>query len=142
MGRSNPAGVISNLKMSCRRSRRAWKNTRGVGTRRCSGQPRRSCCRTLQLRSARLADSGLFGPRSLGIDGALLLLGIVIAGTWVEQPFAAIIAAAPLVLIYRALHTTNLEVVSHRDPLTGLYNRRHFEESLEQELNRARHQGT
>src|SRR4029453_18191084 len=94
------------------------------------------------LRIARgisVADSGLFGRESMGIDGALLVVGIVIAGAWVEQPAAAILAAAPLALIYRALRVANLDVSSHRDPLTGLYNRRHYQEALELELRRAEH---
>ena len=99
----------------------------------------------MALRFARgvsFAESGLFGLQSLGIDGALLLLGIVIAGIWAEQPVGAVIAAAPLVLIYRALRVANVEGDSHRDSLTGLYNGRHFEETLEQELHRARHTAT
>jgi diguanylate cyclase (GGDEF)-like protein len=92
------------------------------------------------LRLARgvpLAQSGLFGRESLGIDGALLLVGIGIAGAWTVQPLAAVLAAAPLALIYRALRMTNVDVVSHRDGVTGLYNARHFEEALDLELRRA-----
>jgi diguanylate cyclase (GGDEF)-like protein len=90
-------------------------------------------------RGVSVADSGLFGRESMGIDGALLVVGIVIAGAWVEQPAAAILAAAPLALMYRALRVANLDVSSHRDPLTGLYNRRHYQEALELELRRAEH---
>src|SRR5207244_1436527 len=61
-------------------------------------------------RGVSIADSGLFGRQSLGIDGALLVVGIVLAGAWVELPVAAIVAAAPLVLIYRALRMANVDV--------------------------------
>jgi diguanylate cyclase (GGDEF)-like protein len=90
-------------------------------------------------RGVSVADSGLFGPQSLGVDGALLLVGVAMAGAWTAQPAAVIVAGAPLALIYRALRMANVETISHRDALTGLYNARHFEEVLELELRRARH---
>ena len=81
-------------------------------------------------RGVSIADSGLFGRQSLSIDAALLVLGIVIAGAWVEQPLAAIVAAAPLVLIYRALRMANVEVTDQPpDPSTASTTAVHFEEA-------------
>jgi GGDEF domain-containing protein len=92
------------------------------------------------LRLARgisVADSGLFGRESLGLDGTLLAIGIAMAGGWRAQPLMLVVTAAPLLLISRALRLTNVETVSHRDELTGLYNMRHFLEATDLELRRA-----
>ncbi|HEV7665306.1 MAG TPA: ATP-binding protein, partial [Chloroflexota bacterium] len=91
-------------------------------------------------RGVRVTDSGLFGRHSLGLDGALLLFGVVMAGAWLTQPLAFVVLCAPLALTYRALTMTNLEVTSHRDALSGLYNARHFGEALDLELRRAQAQ--
>lgn len=92
------------------------------------------------LRMARgvsIRASGLFGPESLGLDALLLALGIPMAGGWVAMPASLVVTAAPLILVYRALELPGLAQGSHRDRLTGLYNRRHFQEELLQELARA-----
>ena len=87
-------------------------------------------------RGVSFSDSGLFGRESLGLDGTLLVVGIAIGGAWRLQPLSLVVTAAPLVLIHRALRLTNVETVSHRDQLSGLYNARHFNEMLDQELRR------
>jgi diguanylate cyclase (GGDEF)-like protein len=95
-------------------------------------------------RGVSFGESGLFGRESLGIDAALLCIGLPIGDAIREQPLAALVAAAPLVVMYRALRMANVEIASHRDVLTGLYNARHFEEALDIELRRAatRHEPT
>jgi diguanylate cyclase (GGDEF)-like protein len=92
------------------------------------------------LRLARgisLGASGLFGLDSLGVDAALLLLGVGIADAWNEQPLSLLVTSIPLMLVYRALRVPGLEQAAHRDRLTNLYNQRHFLEALQQELRRA-----
>jgi diguanylate cyclase (GGDEF)-like protein len=82
-------------------------------------------------------ESGLFGRDSLSIDGALLAIGIGMAGGLALQPLTVVVTASPLVLIYRALRLANVETANHRDQLTGLYNARHLKEALDLELRRA-----
>ena len=88
-------------------------------------------------RGVSFAESALFGRESLGLDGTLLVVGIAMAGGWRAQPLSLLVTAAPLTLIYRALRLVNVEVGSHRDQLSGLYNRRHLLEALDLELRRA-----
>ncbi len=90
-------------------------------------------------RDVSVADSGLFGWESLGVDGALLLVGIPMADAWIAQPLSLLVTSAPLALFYRALQLPSLERAAHRDRLTGLYNARHFGEALDLELIRAHH---
>src|ERR1051326_6397261 len=84
------------------------------------------------------SQSGLFGFESIGLDGMFLIVGIAIGGGLQLQPLSILVTGSPLILIYRALHVANVELTSHRDHLTGLYNTRHLEEALELELRRAR----
>jgi diguanylate cyclase (GGDEF)-like protein len=88
-------------------------------------------------RGIRPTDSGLFGGESLGVDGVLLIVGIGMGGLLRVQPLSIFVTASPLILIQRALRVANFESTSHRDALTGLYNARHLEETLEVELKRA-----
>lgn len=92
-------------------------------------------------RGVSVRASGLFGLESLGLDALLLALGIPIAGGWVAMAASLLVTAAPLILVYRALELPGLAQGSHRDRLTGLYNRRHFQEELLQELARAEASG-
>jgi diguanylate cyclase (GGDEF)-like protein len=88
-------------------------------------------------RGIRPTESGLFGAESLGLDGILLIVGIGIGGLVRIQPLSILVTGSPLILIGRALRVANVESASHRDALTGLYNARHLQESLEVELRRA-----
>jgi diguanylate cyclase (GGDEF)-like protein len=88
-------------------------------------------------RGIRPTESGLFGAESLGLDGILLIVGIGIGGVLRLQPLSIIVTGSPLILIQRALRVANVESSSHRDALTGLYNARHLQETLEVELRRA-----
>src|ERR1043165_3924115 len=75
-------------------------------------------------------------PSVLGVARAVLLLGALVAvSTWVSERIA------------RALHrrerqlriaNARLELLSQRDPLTHLYNRRYFVHRVEEELARTR----
>ncbi len=92
------------------------------------------------LRLARgqtIRESGLFAPTKLGVEGAVLSVGITFALSWLYAPAFGIIAAVPLLLIFRALHVPNLIEEASTDPKTGLANMRHFNAAIVRELERA-----
>ena len=68
------------------------------------------------------------------------LVPLVVAA-WSESPLLAITAAGPLTAIglhqARALQAATAHTLALTDPLTGLGNRRHFDERLARELDRA-----
>ena len=92
------------------------------------------------LRLARgqtIRESGLFAPTKLGVEAAVLSVGITFALSWLYEPAFGIIAAVPLLLIFRALHVPNLVEEASTDPKTGLANMRHFNAAIVRELERA-----
>lgn len=86
-------------------------------------------------------ESGLFTPQSISTDLVIALLGVVFAAIWLDNPWLAAVALAPLVLVQRTLALPKLEAEARQDPKTELYNARHFSEMLEQVLERARRTG-
>ena len=88
-------------------------------------------------RGHRPAESGLFSFESISTDVALAALGVGMAVAWDANAWSLPLAAAPLVLIHRALSVPQLKAESRRDPKTGLYNARHLEAALSEELDRA-----
>ena len=70
----------------------------------------------------------------LPIDLALALTGACFAALWAFTPPLALLAAGPMVLIYRALWVPLLEHKSRTDPKTGLYNSEYLEKELEDAL--------
>ncbi|MFO7572554.1 MAG: diguanylate cyclase [Gaiellaceae bacterium] len=91
------------------------------------------------LRLARghsLRESGLFTLQSISTDLVLALLGVVVATLWLANPWFAVIALAPLLLIHRTLALPKLEAEARQDPKTELFNARHFSELLEETLER------
>jgi diguanylate cyclase (GGDEF)-like protein len=88
-------------------------------------------------RGHRPAESGLFSFESISTDVALAALGVGMAVAWDANAWSLPLAAAPLVLIHRALSIPQLKAESRRDPKTGLYNARHLEAALNEELERA-----
>jgi diguanylate cyclase (GGDEF)-like protein len=98
----------------------------------------------LVLRFARghsFRESGLFTPQSLSTDLVIALLGVVVAALWLDNPWLAALALAPLVLVHRTLALPKLEAEARQDPKTELFNARHFSEQLEQILERAQRTG-
>jgi diguanylate cyclase (GGDEF)-like protein len=93
------------------------------------------------LRYARghtLRGTGLFALQSLSTDYVLALLGIVLAQTWNDNPWLAVLVLAPLVLVHRTLEVPKLEAEARQDPKTELANARYFTQVLEEALERAR----
>jgi diguanylate cyclase (GGDEF)-like protein/putative nucleotidyltransferase with HDIG domain len=78
----------------------------------------------------------------LPIDLALSLTGACFAALWAFTPPLALLAAGPMVLIYRALWVPLLQHKSRTDPKTGLYNSEFLEKELEDALGAASRSGS
>ncbi len=78
----------------------------------------------------------------LPIDTALALTGACFAALWAFTPPLALLAAGPMVLIYRALWVPLLEHKSRTDPKTGLYNSEYFGNEVEDALEAASRSGS
>jgi diguanylate cyclase (GGDEF)-like protein/putative nucleotidyltransferase with HDIG domain len=92
------------------------------------------------LRLARglsLRASGLFAFENLSTDLVLAALGVGLASIWRYDPWLAMFAIAPLVLVHRSLSVPALQAEARIDPKTGLYNARYFASTLREELERA-----
>lgn len=83
-------------------------------------------------RETRLFEIGYFFT-----DAALACTGIIAAYLWQMSEWLIPLALAPLFLIYRALNTANLQEQASTDPKTGLYNTRHFNQAMREEMRRA-----
>ena len=86
-------------------------------------------------------ESGLFTPQSISTDLVISLLGVVVAALWLDNPWLAALALAPLILVHRTLALPKLEAEARQDPKTELFNARHFSDVLEQVLERAHRTG-
>lgn len=86
-------------------------------------------------RSVRAADT--LRLDCILIDAALLALGAAGATLWDRYPALALLILLPLALMYRSLAIPSLVEASRVEPKTGLFNMRHFQAALEQELARA-----
>ena len=82
-------------------------------------------------------ESGLFRFENFATDLMIAALGVCLAGVWVRAPGLAVFAIAPLILIHRSLSVPRLEAEARLDPKTGLYNARHLEAALREEIERA-----
>ena len=71
------------------------------------------------------------------IDAGLLSLGAIAAALWSDYPGLVGLTLLPLALAYRSLAIPALVEATRIEPKTGLYNLRHFEAALGQELGRA-----
>jgi diguanylate cyclase (GGDEF)-like protein len=71
------------------------------------------------------------------IDAGLLSLGAMAAALWGDYPGLVALVLLPLALAYRSLAIPALVEATRIEPKTGLYNLRHFEAVLGQELGRA-----
>ena len=71
------------------------------------------------------------------IDAGLLAIGAAGAALWQHHPGLVVLTLLPLALAYRSLAIPSLVEASRVEPKTGLFNMRHFQAALEQELARA-----
>jgi diguanylate cyclase (GGDEF)-like protein len=71
------------------------------------------------------------------IDGGLVSLGAVAAALWEINQGLVALTLLPLALAYRSLAIPGLVEATRIEPKTGLYNMRHFQSVLSQELQRA-----
>jgi diguanylate cyclase (GGDEF)-like protein len=71
------------------------------------------------------------------IDAGLLSLGAIAAALWGDYPGLVALTLVPLALAYRSLAIPALVEATRIEPKTGLYNLRHFQATLGQELGRA-----
>jgi diguanylate cyclase (GGDEF)-like protein/putative nucleotidyltransferase with HDIG domain len=88
-------------------------------------------------RGESLAESGIFSGLTLAIDAALVAAGMAAALIWFINPYASVIALAPIYLISATLRVPSLERQAVTDPKTGVFNARHFQELLASEMTRA-----
>ena len=86
-------------------------------------------------------QTGLFDVDPFVTDTSVASVGILLALVWAVQPALAILVLFPIYLMHRALEEPSLREMTRTDPKTGLYNSRHFEQSLESELARAKRFG-
>ena len=84
-----------------------------------------------------LAESGICGGLTLAIDAALVASGMAAALIWFINPYVSVIALAPIYLISATLKVPSLERQAVTDPKTGVFNARHFQELLADEMTRA-----
>jgi diguanylate cyclase (GGDEF)-like protein/putative nucleotidyltransferase with HDIG domain len=84
-----------------------------------------------------LRESGLFSFPSLSTDLVLAMLGVALAAFWAWNPWLIPFSVAPLLLIHRSLSVPQLQEEARVDPKTGLFNARHFAQTLNDELLRA-----
>ena len=85
--------------------------------------------------------SGLFSLEKLGVEAALVCMGLGFALSWRLDPLYGIAAALPLALIFQALHVPNLKEEAATDPKTGLANMRHFNAVIARDIERAERNG-
>jgi len=88
-------------------------------------------------RGQSFAESGIFERLTLMIDFTLFGMGTAAGFIWLVNPFAALLAAVPLYLVYITLRVPALQRQTQVDQKTGLFNSKYFSQALEKELARA-----
>ena len=91
----------------------------------------------LLARGETFSVSGVFERLILTIGSTLFAMGIMAALVWRVNPYAALLVAMPLYLIYITLQVPALQRKAESDAKTGLFNARHFSQALQKELDRA-----
>jgi diguanylate cyclase (GGDEF)-like protein/putative nucleotidyltransferase with HDIG domain len=89
-------------------------------------------------RGQNFSQSGVFGTLTLMIDFSMIGMGAATALIFEVNPFATVLSALPLYLIYSTLKVPALQRQTEIDPKTKLFNARYFAEALENELTRAK----
>jgi diguanylate cyclase (GGDEF)-like protein len=79
----------------------------------------------------------MFRAESLLTDGILLAMGLPLSELVVATPWVALLAAAPLFLIHRALEVPNMREQRREDGLTQLSTASSFADAVRRELSRA-----
>lgn len=95
---------------------------------------------SLVLRLARghsWRDSRLLDTEYYLIDATLACMGIFPVLLWQTNPWFVALVVPPLFLSYQGLKTPHLQEQARTDSKTGLYNARHLQEALRDELRRA-----
>lgn len=88
-------------------------------------------------RGQNLRESGVFGLMPLMMDYCMLIMGSVSAVLWGITPFASVMGAIPLYLIFSTLQVPALKRQTETDPKTGLFNARYFTKMLDEEFERS-----
>lgn len=88
-------------------------------------------------RGENLRVSGVFNRLTVALDLALIGLGAAGALLWGINMLAAMLILPPLYVMYATLSIPKLERTARLDVKTGVYNAKHFGESLENEWRRA-----
>jgi diguanylate cyclase (GGDEF)-like protein len=83
----------------------------------------------------------LLAPAKLFAEASLLCAGWALAASWLLNPLYGLAAVAPFVLIFQGLQVPSLRDEASTDPKTGLANVRHFSQTFERGLQRARRNG-
>jgi diguanylate cyclase (GGDEF)-like protein/putative nucleotidyltransferase with HDIG domain len=89
-----------------------------------------------------LTESLADGLEAIPLDAALALTGACLAALWESDRALTLLAAGPMLLVYRSLWVPLLTHKSRTDPKTGLYNSEHFNKVLEESLAEARSRGS
>jgi diguanylate cyclase (GGDEF)-like protein/putative nucleotidyltransferase with HDIG domain len=82
------------------------------------------------------------GLEAIPLDAALALTGACLAALWESERALTLLAAGPMLLIYRSLWVPLLTHKSRTDPKTGLYNSEHFAKLMEASVADARARGS
>lgn len=93
------------------------------------------------IRGVSWRDLEIFGSESLLLDAIQLSIGYVVAVLWRIEPFFALPALAPLLLVYRSLVVPQLKREAQTDEKTGLLNVRHWQVLALEEIYRAQRDG-
>lgn len=82
-----------------------------------------------------------FDARTVAADAVIPVLGVLTAVLWRVNPWALPLALLPLALVYWLMNGIHMVRLASVDPKTGLYNYRHFERALWDELVRSKAAG-
>ena len=88
-------------------------------------------------RGENFKESGIFDLLPLIVDLTLLCLGAMLVLIWDYSPYALLLFALPVYLIYSTMRVPALERQSETDQKTGLFNHAYLMQQLENELKRA-----
>lgn len=91
------------------------------------------------LASNRWPQHRFLDLETLLTEVTLTCSGVIVAFIFQENPWVMALAFGPLFLVYRDVNQLRRE--ARTDPKTALYNARHFQEALQQELRRAARHG-
>lgn len=86
-------------------------------------------------------DLGILDTEILLTETVTMFIGYTFAVLWNISPWLSVPAAAPLVLIYRAMTVPQLQREAQTDEKTGLWNARHFDRLLHIEMRKAQELG-